>query len=223
MGTISTSWPWSWIDSTSLGYLVLAFYCRRSCFADRLLCLVVQNSGANTLRMERNDLEICTSFCAGRFQHVVDSFLLSPVQQRTNCFTSHPTRRAGCGDYDPGSSLLVAFIQNAVTRLAARVRTTTPRCGITFYALHQLAHSFEVPAQLCADAAVEYSLGSVGIRALLDRSVDHFSANANARHDDDAFDALIVLRHQHERKQSLYINSAARFDLGITHNADHSG
>src|SRR6266850_3794602 len=80
LGTISTSQPWSWIDSTGLGCLILAFDYRRSCFVDRLLCLVLQNSWPNTLRVERNGFEICPSVRTARLQHVVDSFLLSSAQ-----------------------------------------------------------------------------------------------------------------------------------------------
>src|SRR5262249_44672995 len=62
-----------------------------------------------------------------------------------------------------------------------------------------LADSFTVPAQFCANTAIERSVGGPCVCALLDRGVDHLSADANARND-DAFNALIGLKHDQDEK-----------------------
>ena len=63
-----------------------------------------------------------------------------------------------------------------------------------------MTDSVSIQVEFCANAATERSLGGPCVCALLDRCVDHFSADADARNDDDALNALIGLRHDHDEK-----------------------
>ena len=64
-----------------------------------------------------------------------------------------------------------------------------------------MAHSLSLQFEFCANCATKRSVGGSFVCALLDRGVDHLSADADARHDDDAFDALRVVGNERDAKK----------------------
>jgi hypothetical protein len=67
-----------------------------------------------------------------------------------------------------------------------------------------MAHSLSLQFEFCADRATKRSVGGPFVCALLDRNLDHLSADADARHD-DAFNALMGHSHD-EYKKNLRTN-----------------
>ena len=146
--------------------------------------------------MEKNRFDIRARVRAGGLQYVADSFLLSLAGRWANGSACHPACGHGCRNQDPGQTKLVAFEHNAIARLVTVARFTTAGSGSALFALPWMAHSLSAQFELCADLATECSVGGPVVCALLDRGVDHFSADADARNDDDAFNALMDLGHE---------------------------
>src|SRR5215813_2875797 len=73
-----------------------------------------------------------------------------------------------------------------------------------------MAHSLSIQFEFWADPAIERSVGGTGVYALLDRCVDHFSADADERNDDDAVNALTDLRYDQDEKNLCFTLVRAR-------------